>query len=347
MKLNGYIEGYFGKLLSWNEREEILQQIVDQKLNTYFYCPKEDPYHRLNWKEPYPESIKKGLGQFSKSCRANEVKFLFGISPGIDFKNSYDELFMKISESRQLEILDVVILFDDLFEEQNGEKHAEILNRCNDKFKDINFYCVPSEYCEQLAKPNLLESIYLKELSKNLDKEILIFWTGSKIVSSSYTEEAIESWKGALNHKLIVWDNFYANDYCLPKVVIEAFDEDDQSKLESLEGIMINGTGLLNVDKFCLEALANKVFHRQEEVHSLFEKAGLPEQFEKVSNLFKLDASFTGTAEEISAVEFLLWKWTGPIKQEIYPYLHILRKFLKKEDSSGLLESRFNLKKID
>ena len=32
MKLNGYIEGYFGKLLSWNEREEILQQIVDQKL---------------------------------------------------------------------------------------------------------------------------------------------------------------------------------------------------------------------------------------------------------------------------------------------------------------------------
>jgi hypothetical protein len=60
-----------------------------------------------------------------------------------------------------------------------------------------------------------------------------------------------------------------------------------------------------------------------------------------------LDASFTGSAEEISAVEFLLWKWTGPIKQEIYPYLHILRKFLKKEDSSGLLESRFNLKKID
>ena len=129
--------------------------------------------------------------------------------------------------------------------------------------------------------------------------------------------------------------------------MIEAFDEDDQSKLESLEGIMINGTGLLNVDKFCLEALANKVFHRQEEVHSLFENAGLPEQFEKVSNLFKLDASFTGSAEEISAVEFLLWKWTGPIKQEIYPYLHILRKFLKKEDSSGLLESRFNLKKID
>ena len=88
MKLNGYIEGYFGKLLSWSEREEILQQIVNQKLNTYFYCPKEDPYHRLNWKEPYPESIKKGLGQFSKNCRANEVKFLFGISPGIDFKNS-------------------------------------------------------------------------------------------------------------------------------------------------------------------------------------------------------------------------------------------------------------------
>ena len=46
---------------------------------------------------------------------------------------------------------------------------------------------------------------------------------------------------------------FYANDYCVPKVVMEAFDGDEQSKLENLEGILINGTGLLNVDKFCLK----------------------------------------------------------------------------------------------
>ena len=94
------------------------------------------------------------------------------------------------------------------------------------------------------------------------------------------------------------------------------------------------------------EALANKIFHRQEEILTLFEKVGLPKEFEKISNLFKLDASFTRSEEEIRTIEFLLWEWTAPIKQEIYPYLHILRKFLKEDVSSGLLESRFNLKKL-
>lgn len=347
MKFNGYIEGYFGKLLSWGEREEILKQIVHQKLNTYFYCPKEDPYHRLNWKDPYPEHINKRLGEFNKNCKVNKVKFLFGISPGIDFQNSYDELFKKISEAELLEISDVVILFDDLFQQQSGKDHAEIVNRCNDKYKDINFYCVPSEYCEQLAKPTFSESIYLKELSKNLSDEIPLFWTGSKVVSSSYPQEAIEGWSEALNHKLIIWDNFYANDYCVPKVVMEAFDSNEQSKLENLEGILINGTGLLNVDRFCLEALANKVFLRKEEIPRLFEKSGLPKEFEKVSNFFKLNASYSGSEDEIRTIEFLLWEWTAPIKQEIYPYLHILRKLLKKEDSLGLLESRFNMKRVD
>ena len=79
MKLSGYIEGYFGKLLSWGEREEILRQIVDQKLNSYFYCPKEDPFHRLNWKESYPEQTKKRLDEFNSSCKANEIKFFLMI----------------------------------------------------------------------------------------------------------------------------------------------------------------------------------------------------------------------------------------------------------------------------
>ena len=77
MKLNGYIEGYFGKLLSWNEREEILQQIVHQKLNTYFYCPKEDPYHRLDWKTPYPEKEKKSLKEFITKCDSKKINFFF------------------------------------------------------------------------------------------------------------------------------------------------------------------------------------------------------------------------------------------------------------------------------
>ena len=52
MKYTGYIEGYYGKLLSWDERLEIIGHLSQNNLNTYFYCPKEDPYHSQSGKNP-------------------------------------------------------------------------------------------------------------------------------------------------------------------------------------------------------------------------------------------------------------------------------------------------------
>ena len=49
----GYIEGYYGKLLSWENRKLIVQSLKKNKMNTYFYAPKEDKNHRLNWREKY------------------------------------------------------------------------------------------------------------------------------------------------------------------------------------------------------------------------------------------------------------------------------------------------------
>ena len=76
MLFSGYIEGYFGRLLSWEERDAILSQIEFKNLNTYFYCPKEDPYHRLDWKTPYPEKEKKSLKEFITKCESKKINFL-------------------------------------------------------------------------------------------------------------------------------------------------------------------------------------------------------------------------------------------------------------------------------
>ena len=346
MLLSGYIEGYFGRLLSWQERDAILSQIEFQNLNTYFYCPKEDPYHRLDWKTPYPEKEQESLKEFIKKCNSKKINFFFGISPGINFEDSFEELCNKISDVTSIGASEIVILFDDLFDEQNGKKHAEILNLCKEKFLEVNFYCVPSEYCEQLAKPSLKESLYLKQLAEHLDQDVPIFWTGSKVVSTSYSAEEIDEWKNTLNHQLIIWDNFYANDYCVPKVMIDSFDIERRSYFQNTLGVLINGTGLLNIDKFCLESLSNRINSKDNLPKEPFKSLGLPAEFAKVSDLFKLKASYTGSKEEIEATEFLLWKWTGPAKQEIYPYLHLLRKFLKDENPSDFLKSRFNIKKV-
>ena len=37
--ITGYIEGYYGKLLSWESRELIIQSLHKNNMNTYFYAP--------------------------------------------------------------------------------------------------------------------------------------------------------------------------------------------------------------------------------------------------------------------------------------------------------------------
>ena len=53
MTFNGYIEGYYGRLLSWKDRFRIIDKLNTNKMNFYFYAPKEDDKHRLKWKQEY------------------------------------------------------------------------------------------------------------------------------------------------------------------------------------------------------------------------------------------------------------------------------------------------------
>ena len=70
--ITGYIEGYYGVELSWKERDSIISKLHQVGCNTYFYCPKEDPYHRVRWKDDYPidwiEDFKKFKSNADSAC---------------------------------------------------------------------------------------------------------------------------------------------------------------------------------------------------------------------------------------------------------------------------------------
>ena len=53
---SGYIEGYYGRELTWAQRLDLIPVLSKLGLNTYIYAPKEDEYHRSRWKSPYPQS---------------------------------------------------------------------------------------------------------------------------------------------------------------------------------------------------------------------------------------------------------------------------------------------------
>ena len=100
----GYVEGFYGRLLNWDDRIRILSKLNDCNLKTYFYCPKEDNFHRFSWKENYPDNWR---SQFKKFCnRANEynIKTLVGIAPGLDFDFSNNVYFDKTSREKNLRL---------------------------------------------------------------------------------------------------------------------------------------------------------------------------------------------------------------------------------------------------
>jgi hypothetical protein len=92
--LTGYIEGYYGSLLDWNQRLKILESLSALNLNSYFYCPKEDPFHRLEWAEDYSDEYLLNLGSFFESAKSSNIELIFGISPGFVSESIDQSIFV-------------------------------------------------------------------------------------------------------------------------------------------------------------------------------------------------------------------------------------------------------------
>jgi hyaluronoglucosaminidase len=81
----GYIEGYYGRMLSWDERALLIEKMRRLSLNAYIYAPKEDPFHRQHWKIPYPVEWRNFFGSFVNQSKKAGITVIPGIAPGLSF----------------------------------------------------------------------------------------------------------------------------------------------------------------------------------------------------------------------------------------------------------------------
>ena len=347
MKFLGYIEGYYGRMLSWEERGRILSGLERHNLNSFFYCPKEDSFHRTNWKEFYSDDWMNQFKVFISMANKKNIKIIFGISPGLGFTHSTDInlLINKIKSIQSIGIEHVAILFDDLFQNSSGVTHAEIVNQCVDEFKTISFLTVPQEYSLSQAKPDILTSLYLKDFNETLNPKVPIFWTGNQVVSKYSSVEDIQKWINVFKRPIIFWDNYYANDYCVPKIILESYQSLHFDATKLLEGIMINPTGLVEVDEICIDFFGNFINKDQTEAGDYFKDRNLPNELIKILPLFKFKINLKEAKINLKDIETLLWSWHHPLKFAIYPYLHMLRFMLLQKEHTSLssLRKRFRI----
>ena len=74
----GVVEGFYGEPWSHQVRLSLIDYYGKNKMNTYLYGPKDDPYHSCpNWRLPYPEKEAKNISELVQACRRNRVDFVW------------------------------------------------------------------------------------------------------------------------------------------------------------------------------------------------------------------------------------------------------------------------------
>ena len=224
--LRGIVEGFYGTPWNFDIRADLLKFCGEYNLNSYIYAPKDDPYHRDKWREPYPDEKIKELKNLVYIALQNNVHFIFAVSPGLDLhyegeKGEEDFQFMlnKLDSMYNIGIRDFAIFFDDLSGEQSGSNQAYFLNKLQNsldkKYLDVYpLITVPTEY----TKNWMIDSEghikkYTQEFSSILNKNIIVLYTGDDVVCDGISEESYQAAKDIYNRDLGIWWNYPVNDY--------------------------------------------------------------------------------------------------------------------------------------
>ena len=105
MILKGYLEGYYGRLLSWNDRSMLLEKLSALGMDFYIYGPKEDPYHRIKWSEPYPVETMNYFKAFHNKALKEGIRPYFSLSPGLTYgknkENDKISLYCRLYKKKQ------------------------------------------------------------------------------------------------------------------------------------------------------------------------------------------------------------------------------------------------------
>lgn len=114
--MRGIIEGFYGAPWTHEDRLDALSFLQQERMNTFIYAPKDDPYHRKLWRKPYPKTEFNQLKELIDKASELNIDFYFTISPGNDFhytkEEDFNALFNKIDTITALGVNTISILLD-------------------------------------------------------------------------------------------------------------------------------------------------------------------------------------------------------------------------------------------
>jgi hyaluronoglucosaminidase len=231
MGVRGTIEGFYGPAWSDADISAQLRFYGANKLNTFVYSAKNDPYLRADWPQLYPADQLSALTQLISTAQSQHVQFVYALSPGLSvcYSSAAD---LQALEAKDQQLWDAgvrqfALFFDDISSGFNcagdtaqfgsspdplAAAQAYLLNAFQTGFIDTHpgaqpLITVPTDYS------GTADSAYREVWKSSLSDKVLVYWTGVGVIPQTITAAQAAQVAGEFGHQIVVWDNYPVNDY--------------------------------------------------------------------------------------------------------------------------------------
>jgi hyaluronoglucosaminidase len=333
MLTRGAIEGFYGDPWSHEDRLRQLKFYGEHKMNSYIYAPKDDPYHREKWKEPYPQEKIKEIAQLVKTAQNNHVTFTFAISPGNTITYSSEEdlqaLMNKAQAMWDVGVRSFALFLDDIDPRLRSPQdlamfgkdanpsaaaQAYLLNRFNEQFIKTHagaerFITVPTEYYQANTSP------YRERFADLVQSDIVVQWTGIGVVAPSITSADADKIHGIFKHDLLIWDNYPVNDFDRNRLFLGPLvgRDSDLTPAHGVIGLTANPMNEAEASKIPLFTVADYTWN--------------PEAYDPTLSLEKSLKEFAGDASELLKV-FVESSYSSSLNNSKEPYSEKLKPLM-------------------
>jgi hypothetical protein len=229
--LRGVIEGFYGPAWSDAQIADQLRFYGANKLNTFVYSAKSDPYLRADWQTLYPSTTLASLGRLAATARSEHVSFTYALSPGLSIcYSSPADLSALEAKDQQLwdaGVRQFALFFDDIgtglhcaadtaafgsSPDPLAAAQAYLLNAFVKGFIGTHpgageLITVPTDYAGDAA------SAYRSVWKASLVPQVLVYWTGVGVIPQTITAAQASATAAEFGHQIVVWDNVPVNDY--------------------------------------------------------------------------------------------------------------------------------------
>lgn len=325
----GIIEAFFGRSWSWEDRKSYASFLRENSYQFYIYAPKDDPFLRKLWNEPWPENRRESVKQLANHYHNEGVQFGIGLSPYEIYLDYGKETIRRLD--RKIEEIDTVgcdilhILFDDMRGDipDLASIQVEITHRIAEKSRAKTIVMCPTYYSYDPILIKVFGEMpknYLEELGKNLDPTIPLLWTGPLVCSSEYSKKHLLEVTEKLRRKPFLWDNYPVNDGAKRSkhLYLEAFENRSCDLSE-----IISGHGVNPMNQSWLSRIPLKT---------------LPDRYQFGPD-YSMETSFQNACEQLCGPEL-----ANRIKEDLHLFQYVGLEKMENETKEALIQKYQNHK---